>query len=1595
MAVGKLLSICAALGTLAFASPSAPDPKPAAQAPEAKDVCKQGRSLYSSGDVVRAAKALTHCVEQEPRNREAWTALANADLEAGRFAQSAEAFARAEALKPGDDAFLNAYLSALEGAGRDEDRIPVLRKLAARKSGDRQAAERLLAAVEASGVDRHADDYLFALQILGDGPRAERFHVEKLAAAYLKRKDYEKAEAEYRWLLEKSPESPEGWAGLGSALALSDPQAASDCYRKAALYSNHAEQRAGYLAERDRLAKASPEVKPSLPQDVKETALAAPTQEKAIAPKAAPAAEKNAVAKTVPAPEKIMVAKAAPVAEKPPVAKAVPTPEKPATAKVAAGSGLDLKAFQDSVYRAELAKQLAARHIKKADIAAVTAPGTQASPVVAVPAPGKPAQSQPPIQSQAEKNQIAIEEKRQKEDARKQAEAEKLAKAEKTHKDSLDRAAEAKATAEAKAKEDAAKRDAMAKAEKARQESQAKADKARSDSLKAVADRKGAEEKLRQEALAKADRARQDSLARADKARQEAMAKAEKARNDSLARVAETKAKEEKARQDAVAKAEKARQESQAKADKVRSDSLKAVADRKAAEEKIHQEALAKARKDSLDRVAEAKAKEDAAKREAVAKADKARQDSLARADKARQEALAKADKARQDSLVKVAEAKSKADKARQDSLVRVTEAKAKAEKAKQDSLAMVAVAKAKADKAKQDSLVMVAEAKAKADKARQDSLAQVAKVKAKADKARQDSLAQVAMVKAKADKARQDSLAQVAVAKAKAEKVRQDSLARVAESIARAEKARQDSLARADKARLERERLARERRDRFDRAYAHYRAGRLDSSALLFKAVLADSPVADAWYYAGRVQLAKGDFSRALELFERAASDKPDIDGLKGKALLGMGKPKDALKPLQAQYTKDKNDSLLEDIIAAKRKIGDEAGAITTLEELATRRPGSLKVQTELAAYWRSKGVRAKATERYNHVFTLDPKDGEANYWLGMEAIQSNGFVRAAPLLERAVIAFPTRADAWKGLAKADLALGRRDAAWEAHRKALALSPNDLELAKGRLALARESHPNELAQAYEEVLRLSPGDTSAAMGLARLRYGRGDYAGAEKDFRIALKDSKDGQAWAEFGRTLLELKKSDEAAAALQKAVDLGEKDPSLHLDLARIRIDKGDLDGAEALVKDLAKQSPRDAEAQYWLGQIALKRQQTQVAEEFFRKAHQLQPDHAKYAESLAQALRDKDEFKQALAVLSQAEPSLSPGGKLLFGECLARSGDPGKAIEVYAALFAKQPSAQLLARRMDLLVLAGKAEQAVELTGASPYAQSNEVRYALAKAQLNLAESHVLKGDVDQAVDLMKQVVKSDDHRPEYHYYLGLGFFDQARWKKAVDEFGEALTYRVDYPEALYRKGLCLLKTGDAKEAGDAFTELSQHADAQWKARGLYGMAMVFEADGKTEAVQHHLELSIAAAAQADAMADLARILLKQGKVPEAQEWARRALAIDHGHEAATVALGDALAASKKQDQAMELARAGLKVKPLSCGLLVQSAKLNFEAGRIDSSLVASNVAMKNCPTEPMAYYYAGVATRSSNRSKEAKQYFKTFRKLGGDGKMVPEE
>ena len=451
---------------------------------KAGDACKQGRAQYSSGDVLKAIKTLGRCLEREPRNREAWISLANANLEAGLFQPAAEAFAKAGSLKPGDEAFLANHLSALEGAGMTEERIPILRALAVKRRADRKAAENLLSAVEASGSGKHPEEYLAALQMLTETPGADAYQVEKLAAAYLKRGQMEKAEAEYRGLLVRDPESSDYWAGLGGALAASDVHAAAECYRKAVFYSNQADHRVAYQKEHLRLstgATSKPKGVSPAAEDSKEVAL--------LAAVASPVSQS-----TKPAP--------APVSN--PVTVAKPKP-------------FDAKAYQDSVYKVELAKRLA---VLRADKALSPPPPVAAAPAAAAPAAATPGASSLVAGSGAP---AAMEIEKKVRENKEREEKERLA------------------------------REA-----KIRQEAIAKADKARQDSVARVAESKSKEDKAKQDAMAKAEKARQDSIARIA----EMKVKTDKARQDSLSRVAEIKVKEDQAKREALAKAEKARLDS-------------------------------------------------------------------------------------------------------------------------------------------------------------------------------------------------------------------------------------------------------------------------------------------------------------------------------------------------------------------------------------------------------------------------------------------------------------------------------------------------------------------------------------------------------------------------------------------------------------------------------------------------------------------------------------------------------------------------------------------------------------------------------------------------------------------------------------------------------------------------------------------------------------------------------------------------------------------------------------------------------------------------------------------------------------------------
>jgi Flp pilus assembly protein TadD len=77
------------------------------------------------------------------------------------------------------------------------------------------------------------------------------------------------------------------------------------------------------------------------------------------------------------------------------------------------------------------------------------------------------------------------------------------------------------------------------------------------------------------------------------------------------------------------------------------------------------------------------------------------------------------------------------------------------------------------------------------------------------------------------------------------------------------------------------------------------------------------------------------------------------------------------------------------------------------------------------------------------------------------------------------------------------------------------------------------------------------------------------------------------------------------------------------------------------------------------------------------------------------------------------------------------------------------------------------------------------------------------------------------------------------------------------------------------------------------------------------------------------------------------------------------------------------------------PNSCELLAGMAKSQYLTGAYQAGRNTSDKAIAICPSEPEPYYYAAVTSDKLRNKKEAEDFFKAFRKAGGDEGMLPEE
>ena len=804
--------------------------------------------------------------------------------------------------------------------------------------------------------------------------------------------------------------------------------------------------------------------------------------------------------------------------------------------------------------------------------------------------------------------------------------------------------------------------------------------------------------------------------------------------------------------------------------------------------------------------------------------------------------------------------------------------------------------------------------------------------------------------------------------------------------------------------------------------ALAAYEESRYEEALELFERSKIFGKNKDDWKKYNKSLKATGNIKLAVKQYEKfLKKHREDIETLelladhyRNKKDNKRLKPK--LKTLQRLRPKDPA-ILLE--IASLEKAGSKA-QIECLSQYLELKPEDTKRKKELASTFLKKKRRSEAfalylqmvreikdaplleqmaefflkneqttqaMKSYEQLLGLKPNHTTANYRLGQWFADKKQCVQAVSLLSRVP---ESRMDKSSWVKKGDCQLKQHNQreAFNSYENAFRKDPKDLNIAVKKMKLAQNLRlERRIEKAYVHVVELDSGALEAVSGLSMIRYRqkRFDEAAALMT-RLKDRNGRNGSFWARYGTALLESKQITEASVAFQTALDVGYRSEEIAYSLVAIQIEQGKLDDAGKHLENLIRKNPGNHRAEFWLGKVCHKRTQTGVAEEHYKKALTLSPGNVEYARELATLYYENDDFEAAVRTFEPVAGQLGPKGLGIYAECLGRTGKTQESMQQFKKLFQMKPSAEALALSTSMETDLGRPLSAVQKIEKSEFKGNPKVKVSLARAKLTL-------GLYKEAYALARPVWKKDKGNVKLLFLIGRIEYGLRRFSAAENLFEQVLAREPDHMGSVYHTGLCKLAQKD-REAQSYFKELSQHSKPEWRAKGNLGLALYFEQQGKPEAAENYLTKSATHNGKAEFLALISQISLRLKKANQAETWAKRAVQLNADYPAGITALSGALMTQKRTREALQTVQAGLKRNPENCHLLVESARINLEMGKVSQTSVLNNKAIQNCPDEPMPHLIAGMVAYKSNNQKSAKKHFKVYRKKGGDKELLPD-
>lgn len=204
------------------------------------------------------------------------------------------------------------------------------------------------------------------------------------------------------------------------------------------------------------------------------------------------------------------------------------------------------------------------------------------------------------------------------------------------------------------------------------------------------------------------------------------------------------------------------------------------------------------------------------------------------------------------------------------------------------------------------------------------------------------------------------------------------------------------------------------------------------------------------------------------------------------------------------------------------------------------------------------------------------------------------------------------------------------------------------------------------------------------------------------------------------------------------------------------------------------------------------------------------------------------------------------------------------------------------------------------------------------------LNLAENQMRQGNVDQAIETLKQALGQDPNLAEGHALLAICLLGAKRLHAAAHEAGIALKLEPELPLAHHAMGSVKMAQRRFVEAERAYRSLLElEPESAQNHRAMANLLMMTRRpDEADRLLERALELD---PGNPDILADMGDRCLARGEVDAAERWARRVLEQQPEHLDGLVLMGSIALRRGDVSKAREHALWALRINPQDYGAL----------------------------------------------------------------------